>query len=258
MTSLYVFWQHPVSKSWLPVGILRRIGDEFEFAYTKGAEESDGFIPFGRMTDLYTRYTSSELFPFFSNRLMSPKRPEFGQFIHWIAAEQEADNPFVLLSRTGGKRATDSLVLYSKPECNQRNEFDLFFLCHSIEYLPRSAAARIAALHVDEILFPMFDVKNPYDQHAIALRTGDPRHLIGYVPRFFAKEIKACIEAASRDDVKCKVARVNLEAPLQFRLLCRFTSPWPKGFEPWSQPEYQALVEQASPQRAISEPAPAE
>jgi hypothetical protein len=43
------------------------------------------------MTDLYKRYQSSDLFPFFSNRLMSPKRPEFDQFIHWIGAEQEAN-----------------------------------------------------------------------------------------------------------------------------------------------------------------------
>ena len=254
MTSLDVFWQHPVSRSWLPVGILQKIKGGFEFVYTKGAKEADGFIPFGRMIDLHKRYKSSDLFPFFSNRLMSPKRPEFDRFIHWIAAEQEADDPLVLLSRTGGKRATDPLVLYSKPEPNERNEFDLFFLCHGIEYLPRSASGRIAMLDVDETLFPMLDVSNPYDPHAIAIRTDDPRHLIGYVPRFFAKELRTCIEWARTENVHLKVARVNLEAPLQFRLLCRFTSPWPSGFKPWNQPEYQALVQEDPARRAILEP----
>jgi hypothetical protein len=254
MTSLYVFWQHPESRSWFPVGILQRTNDGFEFAYTQGAEEADDFIPFGRMIDLYKRYKSSDLFPFFSNRLMSPKRPEFDQFIHWIAAEREADDPLVVLSRTGGKRATDPLVLYSKPEPNSGNEFDLFFLCHGIEYLPKSASGRIATLDVDEILFPMLDISNPYDAHAIAIRTGDPRHLIGYVPRFFAKELRTCVESSRREDVHLKVARVNLEAPLQFRLLCRFTSPWPSGFEPWNQPEYQPLVEEDPARRAVLEP----
>ena len=254
MTSLYVFWQHPVNRSWFPVGILQRTKGGFEFGYTKGAEEADGFIPFGRMIDLHKRYKSSDLFPFFSNRLMSPKRPEFDRFIHWIAAEQEADDPLVLLNRTGGKRATDSLVLYSKPEPNERNEFDLFFLCHGIEYLPRSASDRIAVLDVDEMLFPMFDVFNPYDRHAIAIRTDDPRHLIGHVPRFFTEELRTCIELARKDNVHFKVARLNLEAPLQFRLLCRFTSPWPRGFKPWNQPEYQALVEQDPARRAVLEP----
>jgi hypothetical protein len=254
MTSLYVFWQHPVSRSWFPVGILQRTETGFEFAYTKGAKQTDEFIPFGRMNDLHKRYKSSHLFPFFSNRLMSPKRPEFHHFIHWIAAEQQADDPLILLSRTGGKRATDPLVLYSKPEPNERDEFDLFFLCHGIEYLPRSASDRIANLDVDEMLFPMFDVSNPYDPHAIAVRTGDPRHLIGYVPRFFVRELRTCIESARMEDVYLKVARVNLEAPLQFRLLCRFTSPWPKGFKPWSQPEYQPLVEGASARHTIPEP----
>jgi hypothetical protein len=254
MTSLYVFWQHPVSRSWLPVGILRRAADGFEFRYTKGAEQADGFVPFGRMHSLHKRYKSSDLFPFFSNRIMSPKRPEFNQFTQWIAAEQEADDPLVLLDRTGGKRATDPLVLYSKPEPNERNEFDLLFLCHAIEYLPRSASDRIAMLNADESLFPMFDVLNPYDQHAIAIRTDDPRHLIGYVPRFFVRELRTCIESARREDVHFKVARVNREAPLQFRLWCRFTSPWPRGFKPWNQPEYQALVEEEPARPAVLEP----
>jgi HIRAN domain len=243
MTSLYVFWQSPESRSWFPVGILRRAREAFEFVYTRGANEAAGFIPFGRMSDLYKRYESRELFPLFSNRVLSAKRPEYNQFLHWIAAEQQADDPFVILSRTGGKRATDSLVLYSKPEPNERNEFDLFFLCHGIEHLPRKASGRVEVLSVDEPLFPMFDVLNPYDRNAVAIRTGDPRHLIGYVPRFFAKELRTCIESATTDEVHFRVARVNLEAPLQFRLLCRFTGPWPSGFEPWAQPEYHALVE---------------
>jgi hypothetical protein len=254
MTSLYVFWQHPVSRSWLPVGILQRTKTGFEFGYTKGAEQTSEFIPFGRMSDLHKRYKSNDLFPFFSNRLMSPKRPEFDQFINWIAAEQEADDPLVLLSRFGGKRATDPLVLYSKPEPNEQNEFDLFFLCHGIEYLPRIASDRIAELDVGEMLFAMFDISNPYDPHAIAIRTGDPRHLIGYVPRFFARELRTCIESVRMEDVHLKVARVNLEAPLQFRLLCRFTSPWPSGFKPWNQPEYQALVKEDPARRAVLEP----
>jgi hypothetical protein len=242
MTSLYVFWQNPENRSWFPVGILERTQDGFEFLYTRGAEEADCFIPFGLMTDLYKRYRSTTLFPFFANRVLSVKRPEYGRFIHWIAAEQQANDPLVILSRTGGKRATDSLVLYSKPEPNERAEFDLFFLCHGIEYLPRNASGRVAMLDVDEALFAMFDVFNPYDPHAIALRTDDPRHLIGYVPRFFAKELRTCIESASTDDVHLRVARVNHDAPLQFRLLCRFTSPWPTGFRPWNEPEYRPLL----------------
>jgi hypothetical protein len=251
MTSLFVFWQNPENRSWSPVGILDRTQEGFEFLYTRGAKEADCFIPFGRMTDLYKRYRSTDLFPFFANRVLSAKRPEYGQFIHWIAAEHHASDPLVILSRTGGKRATDSLVLYSKPEPNERGEFDLLFLCHGIEYLPRNAPGRISMLDADETLFAMFDVLNPYDPDAIALRTGDPRHLIGYVPRFFAKELKTCIELARTDDVHLRVARVNHDAPLQFRLLCRFTSPWPAGFRPWNGPEYRPLLSESARQDAL-------
>ena len=175
---------------------------------------------------------------------MSPKRPEFDQFIHWIAAEEETDDPLVLLSRTGGKRATDPLVLYSKPEPNNRNEFDLFFLCHGIEYLPEKASDRIAMLDVDEKLFPMLDVSNPYDPDAIAISNRGPATLDWLCTTFLHQELRTCIELARREHVHLKVARVNLQAPLQFRLLCRFTSPWPSGFRPWNQPEYQPLVKE--------------
>ena len=242
MTSLYVFWQNPQTRSWSPVGILQRKAGGYEFTYTEGARRADCFIPFGRLSDLNKRYRSSELFPFFANRILSPKRPEYQHLIHWIAAEQLACDPLVVLSRTGGKRETDSLVLYSKPELNEQNELDLLFLCDGIEDLPKAASARIAALDPDEPLFPMFDILNPYDPNALAIRTSDPRHLIGYVPRFFAKELKTCIQSARADKVRLRVARLNHEAPLQFRLLCRFTSPWPKNFRPWEEPEFQALV----------------
>lgn len=251
MTVLYVFWQNPESRRWFPVGILNRTDQGFEFVYTRGAEEAVGFTPFGRMTDLYARYESRDLFPLFGNRLLSSKRPEYGQFIHWIAAEQQASDPLVVLGRTGGRRATDSLVVYPKPEVNERDELELLFLCHGISHLPKDAADRVATMRAEDVLFPMLDIRNPHDPNAIALRTDDPAHLIGYVPRFFAKELRVCIEASRPGDARLSVVRVNPDAPLQLRLLCRFTSPWPNGFRPWDEPEYQALVERPARQGVL-------
>jgi hypothetical protein len=244
MTTLYVFWQNPESRRWFPIGILSRTpSGGFEFVYTKGARNASGFVPFGPMIDLSKRYRASDLFPVFANRMLSSKRPEYKRFIQWIAAEKHDNDPLVILSRTGGRRATDTLVVYPKPERNEKDEFDLLFLCHGISHLPKDAADRVCTLKEGDVLYPMLDIRNPHDPNAIALRTDDPAHLIGYVPRFFAKELRVCIEASRPGDARLSVVRVNPDAPLQLRLLCRFTSPWPNGFRPWDEPEYQALVE---------------
>ena len=68
MTSkVYLAWQDPQTRRWLPVGQLSRDGEEFRFVYTKGAEASERFQPFGRMTDLNAVYVGRELFPLFAN-----------------------------------------------------------------------------------------------------------------------------------------------------------------------------------------------
>lgn len=244
MANLYVFWQNPESRRWFPVGILSRINGIFQFVYTRGAEKAAGFIPFGRMTDTRKRYQAQELFPLFSNRILSAKRPEFNQFIHWIAAEQTPDDPMIILGRTGGYRATDSIVVYPKPEPNESGEFDLLFLCHGMRYLSKDTIDRVSHLQSGDVLYPMFDVLNPYDENAIALRTDDPPHFIGYVPRFFARELRRCIELTKSEASQVSVVKVNVAAPLQFRLLCRFKSPWPTGFRAWDQSDYQPLTKE--------------
>jgi hypothetical protein len=242
MRELCVFWQNPDTRRWYPVGMLTRTANLYKFAYTKGAKEANGFTPFGRMNDLHKVYQSEELFPLFANRVLARSRPEYDQYVRWIAAEDVPGDEMLILARTGGARATDSLMIYAKPEPNERSEFDLLFLCHGIRHLPPAAIERINALEEREELYPMLDVLNPFDVDAVGLRTNDPVWLIGYVPRFFATDIRMCVQANEPREVSLQVMRVNLDAPLQLRLLCRLTAPWPKGFASWSGPEFEPLA----------------
>jgi hypothetical protein len=242
MRKLCIFWQNPSTRRWYPVGKLTRIDDLYEFVYTKGAEEAEGFVPFGRMNDLTKVYQSTELFPLFANRVRARSRPEYDQYVRWIGADATPDDEMLILARTGGARATDSLMVYAKPEPNERCEFDLFFLSHGIRHLPRAAIERINSLKEGDKLYPMLDIFNSFDGDAIVLRTGDPVWLAGYVPRFFAKDVRTCIQATERSRITLQVARVNPDAPLQLRLLCQLITPWPQGFEPCSGPEFAPLV----------------
>lgn len=207
MIKLYVFWQDPDTRRWYPVGMLARKDNLYEFVYTRGAKDTSSFILFGRMKGLGTIYKSEELFPLFANRVLSRSRPEYNQFVRWIGADLTPDDKMLILARTGGARATDSLMVYVKPEPSDRSEFDLFFLCHGIRHLPREAIDRINLLKEGEFLYPMLDPLNPFDANAVSLRTADPVWLIGYVPRFFARDVRTCIQSTEPTAVRLHVAR---------------------------------------------------
>src|SRR5687767_106279 len=70
MKTLYLVWQNPEDRRWLPVGRLSYDGSVYRFVYTRGAKQSSRFVPFGAMRDLHVTYESPELFPLFANRLM--------------------------------------------------------------------------------------------------------------------------------------------------------------------------------------------
>lgn len=77
------------------------------------------------------------------------------------------------------------------------------------------------------------DVQNDYDVNAIALRAEDGTILLGYVPRFYSTDLRTIL---GRPDcaktAEFQVVRNNVDAPVQLKMLCRFTSAVPSDFRP--------------------------
>jgi hypothetical protein len=90
----------------------------------------------------------------------------------------------------------------------------------------------------------MLDVQNPHDDFAVAVRTTDlkDRYMIGYVPRYLARDVFELCNRCGLDSVQLQVERVNADAPLQQRLLCRMSACWQDDFHPCSQEEFQPIV----------------
>jgi len=239
MTVLYVLWQNPTSRRWQPVGQLSKPGADFEFRYTRGADRNAGFVPFGRMGELDEVYRSKVLFPLFANRILSESRPERAEFLEWLDIANEASEPIDILARTGGTRATDQLVLYPAPTPTAAGRYETSFFCHGLRHVDPAAVARIATMAGGEPLFPMYDIRNPVDPDAVAIRSSDPSLLLGYVPRPLARDVRACIDGSAPSRVEFRVRRVNPDAPLQFRLLCRLETDWPPNFAPCSDEAYR-------------------
>lgn len=242
MKALFVAWQDPVDRHWRPVGRLSFENNQFNFVYTKGAKTAENFVPFGRMNDLDGVYVSRELFPFFSNRLLSKNRPEYKEYLGWLNIPAGKDDPFAILARTGGIRGTDSIMIFPCPEPSLDGKYRVHFFGHGLRYLPEYALGSVRNLQPGNQLFILLDVQNEYDELAIALRTDKPPIFVGYVPRYFAADFRYLLFSAERKSVKVVVEQVNHNAPVQLRLLCSISADWPESFNPCSGELFEPLI----------------
>lgn len=242
MRSFFLIWQDPETRRWLPVGKLDQIQGHFVFGYTAGALVSSRFVPFGNLTAIRSVYVAETLFPIFANRVLSARRPEYRTYARWSGMDDIlSPDPLLLMARMGGSRATDALQVYPVPQRTSSGDYYSAFFCHGLSHLPDETQARSLKLIEGQRLFPMFDVQNPFDENAVALRTADPACMIGYLPRHVAPDIKALVQKSATLNVS--VRRVNLDAPPQYRVLCEAVSSWPAGFAPCSGGEYRTLTD---------------
>lgn len=240
ISALFLTWQDPDTRSWYPVGRLTREDGEYIFVYTKGALELPRFIPFGSMNQIDVKFVSPILFPLFSNRLLNKSRPEYTDYLSWLGFQQQSANLLELLARTGGERVTDLLQIYPCPEPTADGRYQSYFFCHGITHLRDFVSSAVETLRDGQQLLPMFDVMNQVDRQAVAIRTTDPAMMIGYSPRYLARDIRELATLAP-ETFNLRVERVNRDAPIRLRLLCRLTASWPDGFEPCSEPMFQLL-----------------
>lgn len=248
MNALFVAWQDPASRQWFPIGRLQADAYTYTFSYTLGAlraQREAGFEPFVSFPELGTTYIAEHLFPLFSNRLLPPSRPEYRNYLAWLAVGDTERDPVTILSRSGGRKATDTLELFPSPERNEHGEYEIHFLVHGLNHLPDENVDRAMLLQPGELLLAMRDFQNPRDPDAVALRTAEKfdkdLYIVGYCPRYLRSEILRLIDAGSLP--KIAVERVNrAPAPVQFRLLCKAAMKWPSGFQPFNEPDFRPLA----------------
>ena len=249
MKSLFLAWQDPHSRGWYPVGRLTFDGTTYRFMYTQGARQAQqkgGFQPLSSFPILDEVYDSHELFPLFSNRVPSPSRPDYKEYVEWLNVPVDADDPVALLARSGGQRATDSLEVFPCPERTAEGAYHAHFFAHGLRHLPKASQARVSALQVGERLLLAWDLQNPHDPHALMLRTAesgpaDPC-IVGYSPRYLLRDAFDLI-ANCADALNVRVERLNPPpAPVANRLLCSLTACWPDDFRPFAGDEYLPIV----------------
>jgi hypothetical protein len=248
MRTLFLAWQDPASRRWYPVGRLESLDGQYTFTYTRGAEQAcrdAGFKPLTSFPELHTIYLSERLFPIFSNRLLPHGRPEYEDYLQWLRIPKDERDPVAILSRSGGRRVTDTLEVFPGPERNERGEYEVHFLVHGISHMSEESVLRAGQLKSGETLLPLHDLQNPKDPDAVALRIAEAMdrdiYLIGYCPRYLRADILWWLR--QKRNLRITVDQVNLPpAPIQFRVMCRAVMDWPDDFIPFGTSEYDPLV----------------
>lgn len=242
--ALLVAWRSATpERGWQPVGRLEHEDGIYRFVYTKGARLLADFHPFPGMQNLEEIYESEKLFPLFENRLLPESRPEYHAYLQWGGFDHDnPPDPISILGVTEGRRQTDSIEVFPCPTPDGNGCYLNKFFLHGLRWMPPSALERINRLAPAEELFLMADFFNKSDSQAVALRTGEgERFMIGYVPRYLARDVWKILGECDPESIHVYVERVNKDAPQQQRLLCRMNSCWPADFKPCNGEEFQPI-----------------
>jgi len=242
--SLFVSWRDPDVGSIHPIGrLVRRIGpqgEHYTFAYLKLAERLEGFEPLPGLCRLHDRYDSDRLFPVFANRVMPRSRPDYDLLASRVDLRGDAD-PFEVLARTGGRRATDRIEVFAGPEHTAEGDSAVLFFARGIRHL-EGAADAVASLRRGDHLVLVDDEHNEHNPRAMLLRISDGRH-IGWVPDYLVDHVHELRDLNGIEPVVV-VEHVNdASVATHMRLLCRLRAPWPERYAPFSGPEFQTLVD---------------
>lgn len=247
--TLYLGWQdRALTRAWFPVGRLDVAPDgeeddrRFRFRHVRGAErarETGGFDLVPGFPHLYRDYRSRVLFPVFRNRLMSPRRPDFGDYLRRRDLDDTATETEIL-AVDGGRRMTDFYEVFPKLRKRDDGSFLCRFFVHGFRHTNEDSERRIERLQRDENLHVSVELTSPTGHPAVQILTQD-YYVVGWAPRYFVHDLMVAM-VESKGDYEARVVRVNpAPHPASQRLLIEMKSRWEKH-EPMSGREFEPLA----------------
>lgn len=250
---LAVGWQHPVTRLISPVGLLEFDGELYRFSYISNAAVVHGFRVLLGFGDLHRSYESRTLFPLFAQRVMDPRRPDYGRYVSRLGLPDDA-TPWEQMTRSGGRREGDLLQLFPEPEMHADGSVSASFLVHGVRHVPESdlrdgegqlisqeaLVGRLMSLDVGEPLRFMRQPVNPVNERAVLTMTRDGFPL-GWVPDLLLEDLYGLSEGEP-ERIEVVVQQVNgPDAPPHLRLLAQLTARPETHYEPFVGPSWQPL-----------------
>lgn len=204
---LYLIWKDPQTRKNFTVGKLTR-GVTFTFQYIAEASEAETFG--WKKLDAFPDdqvYENDTIFPVFSSRLPDRKRRDLDKILQKYGLEEFDE--FELLKKSGARLPIDTYEFIDpiRPEDESvQRDFYVMGTRHSTP-CNGECCDLLPAVTVGDRLTLQKEPDNLHDPFAIRVMTqnGD---LLGYVPRYYNKEIGARIESGM--SYCCKTLEVNI------------------------------------------------
>lgn len=246
---LYVGWYDSSKHFWYPVGQVCTVDHGYRFEYLRGAlqaKQDAGFRGIFQFPDLHQTYEGGELFAFFSNRMLTFSRDNFAEEVARMGFDSQVDalRPFDVLSRTNGRRVTDTFEVYPPPRVED-NTVELVFFARGVRYLPDTLKRRWEDGEPPQGPLRLeWDDENEHDTHALRILDSEGQPL-GFLPRYYSESFHQLVDHGC--DYRLEILRHNRQPGfVRERFLMTLTSPI---FEGWYFPQsdlYDSIAEQAA------------
>jgi hypothetical protein len=228
-----VAWQHPEERGVSPVGLLEYDGTVHRFRYLRVAADLQGFRPFIGFPDLSKCYRSRDLFPLFAQRVMSPRRPDYSEYLQSLDLSDGATT-WEKLARTEGKLASDTIQLVPEPTVREDGSTLGRFLVAGVRWQLKDAVERervLEAIQAGDRLRLVDEPTNEKNPRAI-LTTTNADLAVGWVPDMLLDYVHTVKDHGAHDVTV--VHRNGPNAPSHMRLLVELKGMVELDYVPFS------------------------
>jgi len=231
---------------WFPIGRLDGKPEQswFRFVYTRGmlaAQVTVGLQPLVAFPQLDEVYESCELFPLFQNRLISPKREDYAEYLDRLDLSSEHADPFEILAISGGSKQTDNLEVFPELHTRLDGTFSCRFFLHGWDHLNVMSQDRLQHLEPDEPLHVLVELSHSLTSPTVRLHTMDDSLMLGWAPRYLARGVARSV-SSGLGHFQARVVQLNQPpSPRSQRVLVELEGAFPAGFEPMNSEEFRYL-----------------
>lgn len=239
---LLLIWQDPETRAFAPVGALTLDPDDgsFVFRYIRRAERETAFRPLASFPDLRQVYRFADLPPFFDNRVMSPRRPDYPAYVRALDLSVGNAPPFEVLARTGGSRVTDTFHVVAEPTQDAKGRVRTVFLAHGVRHIA-GAGDRIDRLSAGDPLALRSEPDNEHNALALLIDS-EPDQPVGYVPDWMLDIVRRLAHVDRGHRLTVELAN-GPETPPHLRLLCRLEAAADLGATAPHDPDFDYIVD---------------
>jgi hypothetical protein len=232
LAGFLVLRQDPVTRGYTVVGRLHREGGEYVFQYVADVADDQAAIGLPGFPDRRRTYRSRALFATLANRVMTPRRDNYQEYLGLLGLQGSEPEPFEVLARTWGPRATDRIQVLPIPRIGPDGHLRTRFLVHGGARVDPDGRV-LRRVRAGDRLRLQHEPDYLADAHAVLVLPCGDEDPLGYVPRPLAP----LIEALWRADVEPVIVAEHVNPPgqrlvsNQMRLLVRLEAQVPAGFD---------------------------